>query len=149
MLGAEINQEKGPNEIAEKREEGAANYQDEPAQDREPIKFAEKKRHHEGRLERTNPGAGLIDSNETGTDFDNVAELHRRDPDGCEDFDVDQGVDAHQSLDNDLFQKGRPRNRHQEKQNGKREMPQPGYSPGQINGRGGSNDGGECQHPAE
>src|SRR4051812_19317546 len=149
MFSAEINEEERPNQVAEEREESAANNQEEPAQAGDPIKFTKKKRDHEGGLEGPDPSAGLVDSDETRTHLDHIAELDRGNANRSQDLYVDQSVDPHQSLYNDLFEERRPRHRDQEKQNWKRKVPEPGPSPRQINSGGRGSDRAERQDPTE
>ena len=149
VLGAEIDEEKCPDEIAEKGEQRASDDEDHAAANREGVEVAEEKRDHEGGLQRTNAGARFVDSNITGADFDDVAHLHGRNPDRGQEFDVDERVDAHQSLDHDLFETRRPRHRDKKEQDRKREVAQPASAAGEINSGAGNEHRANRHRPTE
>ena len=86
VLGPEINEQKRADEVAKEGEERAGDDQDDAAQNREPIEFSEENRDHEGGLQRADAGAGFIDPDKTGADFDDVAHLHGWDADRGEEL---------------------------------------------------------------
>ena len=63
-------------DIADERNRRAGHDKQCSAPESHPVKFAKEKRDHEGRLERAHAGAGIVDPDPTGTQFDDVAVLH-------------------------------------------------------------------------
>ena len=117
--------------------------------DGELIEFAQEQRDHERGLQRSNAGARFVDADKTGADLDDIPQLHGRNPDRVEDFHVDEGVDAHEALDDELLEVGRPRHGDEKKQDGKGEVPHPAHSARQINSARGDDSGGERHGPTE
>ena len=60
-----------------------------------------------------------------GTEFDDVAVLHRERADEIQNLDRDRRVGAHERLHDQLFELHRPGRGHEKKQDRKRKMPRP------------------------
>ena len=57
-------------------------------------------------------------------------------------FHVDQSVDAHETLDHELFEISRPRHGDEKEEDGESEVPHPAGSAGQVESGGGNDPGG-------
>ena len=96
------------------------------------VEFAEKKRNHERGLQRTHTGAGVIDADHAGAEFDHVIVCERNSADGITQRDGDQRIGPHQILHERLLDLRRPGNRDEKKRERKTEMAQPIFSAAEI-----------------
>ena len=135
---AEINEEEGADKITEKCEERTGHHEDHAPRNREPVELAQEKRDHKRGLQRADASARFVDADIAGADFDHVAQLHRRNSDCGENFNVDARVHPHQSLDQDLFEARRPRHCDEKEKNRERKVAQPAGAAREINSSGGN-----------
>src|SRR6202008_2583602 len=74
-LCSQPDEKESANQVAKECEEGAGNNQGNTTQERKFVKFSQEKGDHEGGLQRSDAGAGFVDADKPGADFDDVAQL--------------------------------------------------------------------------
>jgi hypothetical protein len=76
----------------------AQNHKPNPAENREPVKFAEEQRNHQRSLERADATARVVDADPPGGYLDDIAVLNHWNSKCTKQFDCRRDVKAHQRL---------------------------------------------------
>ena len=148
-LRADPNQNRRANDITNEREQSAGDDEQNTPFYGEGVKLAEKQRNHERSLKRTHTAAGFFDSNQAGTDFDDIAMLESRSSRDVEERNIDRADGAHEVLHDNLLSTHRPRDGDEKKEKGESKMTQPGRAACEKDPQDRNRDGDERERPTQ
>jgi hypothetical protein len=72
--------------VESKSQDKAQDHKPNPAENREPVKFAEEQRNHQRSLERADATARIVDADGSSADLDEIAVLNGWNPNDTEQF---------------------------------------------------------------
>ena len=144
--GSNPDEKGGAEEVTNEGQDGTESHEQHSKPEAESKELAEKEPDHEGGLQRADSAARLFDADQARANLDYIPVLHGGYAHGIDQRHIDRADCAHEVLDDHLFKLRRPGHSHEKKQDGKREIGEPGTTAreigeGQRNADGDGRDG--------